>query len=262
MERGDRLAADTAWPAANALFRLDGDVALVTGAGAGIGRAIAKMLAAGGAHVLAVDQDKASAESTAACIGSHGGSAIAMGADVTDQRDSEKVFGTLLDRFGKIDILVNNAGIYPRTASLPDVDWDQFRRTFEVNFFAAVRYTSEAAGRMKAGGRIINISSIVSQRYGPAHYASSKGAINSFTRTSAVDLAPRGISVNAILPGVVVTEGTTALGHGFDRFAERIPARRVGSPDEIAAVALFLASPAASYINGQCICVDGGTTIL
>ena len=256
------MTTDISWPDAPGLFRIDGDVALVTGAGAGIGRAIATMLAAGGASVVAVDLDAATAQATADVITAHGGVAIGIGADVTDAADGDRVFATLLDRFGKIDILVNNAGIYPSMPRLPDVDWDRFRRTFEVNFFATVRYTGEAANRMKPGGRIINLSSIVSLGYGPAHYASSKGAINSFTRSSAVDLAERGIRVNAILPGVTVTEGTNALGHGFDQFAARLPARRLADPAEIAATALFLASPAASYVSGQCICVDGGATIL
>lgn len=247
------------------LFRLDGEVAVVTGAGAGIGRAIAEILASAGAAVIAADLDAAAAEETVARINGAGGKAKGIAANVADEAAPHEIMQAALDAFGRLDILVNNAGVYPPGARLPEIDWDTYRRTYEVNVFAPLRCTAEAAQRMGKGGRIINMSSMESLRpSGPTntHYSSTKAALNGITRASAHDLAPLGIRVNAILPGLVKTEGTSRVPDQlFDMIAQRAPSGRVGEPLDIAGAALFLASRASAYVNGQCLVVDGGMTI-
>jgi NAD(P)-dependent dehydrogenase (short-subunit alcohol dehydrogenase family) len=252
-------------PGANALFRLDGQAAIVTGAGAGIGRAIALMLAGAGAAVLAVDRDESGVERTRALIAESGGRASAIAADVSDAAATPVVVDRCVDQFGQLDVLVNNAGVYPPGAPLPALDQQMLDRTLDINFKATARYLSEAARRMRPGSRIINVSSVESLRpAGPGllHYCASKAAVNALTRSGAVDLAPLGIRVNAILPGFVDTEGTRATPkEAAQHFAQRAPARRNGTPEDIAAAALYLASAAGAFVNGHCLVVDGGLTI-
>ena len=147
-----------------ALFRLDWEVAIVTGAGAGLGHAIAVLLAGAGASVVAADMDAELAHRTAAIIAGQGGKALAVTADVSDPDSVTAMIAAAIAGFGRLDILVNNAGIYPPVRRLPEIDWQAYEKTFAVNVFGALRCTSEAAKQMQPGGRIINISSMESVR--------------------------------------------------------------------------------------------------
>ncbi len=254
------------WSAAqppSALLDLGGKTALVTGAGAGIGRSIALALSAAGARVVAADRDAQLARETAEHIAGHGGEALPVAADVADKLEAERVVELALERFQRIDILVNNAGIYPPAGVLPDIDLAVFQRTLQVNLEGALNYLCAAGRHMEAGACIVNVSSNVSLRpAGPgiAHYSASKAAVNALTRSAAVDLGPRGIRVNAVLPGIVATEGTRAMAGKYDSFAERTPSGRIGRPEDISQVVLFLASPLSEFVNGQCLAVDGGAS--
>jgi NAD(P)-dependent dehydrogenase (short-subunit alcohol dehydrogenase family) len=248
-----------------ALFHLKGEVAVVTGAGAGIGRAIATTLAAAGMSVVAVDLSPEAAEATAEAITQAGGQAKVVVLDIGSADSGARAVAAAMNEFGQIDVLVNNAGVYRPGGRLPEFDWTIFEQTCAVNLFGPLRGMIEAGRRMQPGGRIINISSMESLRpSGPgiANYSATKAALNALTRQAAVDFAPLGIRVNAILPGLIHTEGTSgATQEMFDMVAARAPSRRIGQPGDVAGAALFLASKASSYINGHCLVVDGGMTI-
>lgn len=249
----------------DALFRLDGEVAIVTGAGAGLGRAIALMLARAGARVVAADLDGDRAAETVERIEAQGGEGLAIAVDVAAEDAAPDLIVATLHVYGRLDVLVNNAGIYPTVPRLPDMDWPAYRKTYEVNLFAPLRLISEAAQKMQPGGRIINISSMEGLRpsaAGVMAYSTTKAALNGVTRSAAVDLGPLGIRVNAVLPGFIHTEGTSDKEALFGYISAKAPSGRVGQPDDIAGAALFLASRASSYVNGHCLVVDGGTTIV
>ena len=248
----------------DAWFRLDGEVGVVTGSGAGLGRAIARVFGAAGMAVVALDQSRDGAEATVRAIGDAGGRARAAAVDMADPDCGEQAVAMALEAFGRIDVLVNNAGVYRPGGRLPDLDWAIFDRTFAVNLYGPLRSMAAAARHMEPGSRIINISSMESLRpsgAGIANYAATKAALNALTRQGAVDLAPQGIRVNAILPGLIRTEGTSAASQMFDAIAARAPSGRIGEPNDIAGAALFLASRASAYVNGHCLVVDGGITI-
>ncbi|RME77898.1 MAG: SDR family oxidoreductase [Chloroflexi bacterium] len=248
---------------------LSGQVALVTGAGQGIGQAIAQRLADCGARVCVNDINPATAQATAAAINGVGGEAMAYPAAVEDRAAVEAMVQAVLARWGRLDILVNNAGVEP-SASLLEMTEADWRHTLEVNLTAAF-LCSQAAGRvMKQQGRgvVVNIASIAGHATPlplRAAYAASKGGLVGFTKECAREFAEYGIRVNAVCPGVIITPMTEKLRHNPEMMAKwraDIPLHRLGWPEEVAELVLFLCSDSASYIVGQAIHVDGGKSMV
>jgi len=248
------------------MIRLDGKVALITGASRGIGRATAEMMAqAGAAVVINYNRSKIPAEELAESIRSRGGKAIAVQADVAVCEQVDRMVQETLREFGRVDILVNNAGIwtYGEIDTMPDEVWDE---TMNVNLRSVFLCTRAVVPLMKkqGGGKIINVSSTAGQR-GEAfhsHYAATKGAIISFTKSLAVELAPYNILVNAVAPGWVDTEmSAEALEQEGEKITSLIPLRRAGKAEEIAGPILFLASDLASYMTGEIVNVNGGNVL-
>ncbi|MFL5241213.1 MAG: 3-oxoacyl-ACP reductase family protein [Gemmataceae bacterium] len=247
-------------------MRLNDQVALVTGGSRGIGRAIAKGLAAEGAKVALVYKgSKSAAEEVIQEIAQRGGLALALQSDVTDLEASGRCVEQVTQQWGKIDILVNNAGVIQDDlfVRLEPAAWDKVLATNlggTYNFCRAVAYPMMKQRR----GRIINISSVAADHVnmGQTNYAASKGAINSFTRALAVELASRGVTVNAIAPGFIETDMSAAVRNkAGDLIKKYIPMRRLGQPEDIARVAVFLASEDGGYITGQVLTVDGGLSL-
>jgi 3-oxoacyl-[acyl-carrier protein] reductase len=233
--------------------------ALVTGAARGIGAASARRLAAGGWPVaINYRSDAEGARRVAAAITEAGGQAAAIEADVVDPEQLDGLYREVEQRFGPVLVLVNNAGV--RADGLaPQLGDDEWSRVIDTNLSAAFRATRRALGPMLRArfGRVVNIASIVGPRAnaGQANYAASKAGLIGFTKTVAVEVARRGVTVNAVAPGFVETQLTDGVGDGL---VKAIPARRVGTPDEIAACVGFLASEDASYVTGTTLTVDGG----
>jgi 3-oxoacyl-[acyl-carrier protein] reductase len=248
-------------------MRLKDQVAIVTGGSRGIGRAIAKALAAEGARVAVVFRgSKEAADSAVQEIAQAGGTARAFQVDVTDAAAAERCVEQVVAEWGRLDILVNNAGIVRDTlfVRMSPEEWDSVLAT---NLGGAVNFSRAAAQVMvfkQRRGRIINVSSVAAQYHNPgqANYAASKGAINSFTRALAVELAGRNVLVNAIAPGFIETDMSAAVRNkAGDRISKAIPVRRLGQPEDIARVAVFLASEDSAYITGQVLTVDGGLSL-
>lgn len=245
---------------------LSGKIALVTGASRGIGRETSIQLARAGATVI-INYNKSAekAEEVRKAITDAGGEADIIRADISDPEEVKAMFDFIRNRFGRLDILVNNAGIIKDNLLLAmDIsEWDKVIDTNLRSAFLCTRYASEM---MMAGhsGKIINVSSIgaIKGGRGQTNYASAKGGLISFTRSCAVELAGKGIQVNAVLPGMIVTDMSSRVRkRAGDRILEQIPMNRFGEPLDIANLIVFLASAMADYITGQAIPVDGGMSV-
>jgi 3-oxoacyl-[acyl-carrier protein] reductase len=246
--------------------KLAGKVAVVTGASKGIGAAIAERLGQEGASVVVnYASDKAGADKVAKKIEANGGKALVVKADVSKKEDISKLFGETTLRFGKVDILVNNAGIY-EFRPLEAVDEEHFHKQFNLNVLGLLLTTKEAVQHMNGeGGSIINVSSVAAKtpREGGSVYSATKGAVDVVSRTLAQELGPRKIRVNSLSPGFTDTEGVrTSDVASTDAFRElavsRTPLGRVGTGEDIAGAAAFLASEDARWITGETILIGGG----
>jgi 3-oxoacyl-[acyl-carrier protein] reductase len=247
---------------------LTGKVAIVTGASKGIGAGIATAMAAAGARVAVnYASDRKGGERVARAIIDAGGDAIAVGADVSKAADVARLFKEVDAAFGRLDVLVNNAGVF-RFGALADMTEESFHLHYNVNVLGSILTVQEAVKRFGAGGgSIINLSSIVGSHpvAGALLYASTKGAIETLTRGLALELAPRGIRVNAIAPGHTETEGNLAAGT-FDKgagavLAEKTPLGRLGRVTDIAPLSVFLASDESAWITGEVIRASGGLVV-
>ncbi len=246
------------------LFRLDGQVALVTGAGQGLGAAMATALAAAGADVVLHDREAPSLATERAIREQYPVRTACLSADLADRAAADRLVPGALDALGRLDILVNNAGIIRRApaASYGDEDWDA---VIEINLSAVFRLCRAAGQHMlkKGSGKIINVASLLSYQGGitvPA-YTAAKSGVAGLTRSLANEWAGRGINVNAIAPGYMVTDNTRALVEDpvrFKQITDRIPAARWGAPEDLGGPVVFLASHAADYVHGHVLVVDGG----
>ena len=254
-------------------MRLKDKVALVTGGASGIGRASAVLFAREGARVVIADQDEAGSMEVAGEIKDQGGEVSILVGDVTDADAAKSMVRTALDDFGKLDVLVNSAGVTPRNAFAKRTPWDQiWNRVIEVNLTGTYLVTRQAASAMtrSGGGSVINLASMMGLvgyppglRGGWTPYNPSKGGVILFTRSLAVELAKDNIRVNCICPGFVYTPLTAELTSDPDilqTLVEKHPLGRLGQPEEIATVALFLASDESSFMTGSSVVADGGYT--
>ncbi|MFA7244108.1 MAG: SDR family NAD(P)-dependent oxidoreductase [Patescibacteria group bacterium] len=237
-------------------------VAIVTGGAMGIGLGITERLARSGAKVLIADMNEEAAAESAQKLNSQGYVTKSIKTDVSSKADVDKMIEAAISEFGKLDILVNNAGIYPMKPffELTEEDWD---KVMAVNLKGTFLCTQAAAEKMVNGGKIVDISSIAGfvGFSGLAHYCATKGGINASIRAIAVELAPKKINVNAVAPGAIETPGAKSDDTTKQQTISAIPLARMGQPEDIANLAVFLSSGKADYITGQTIIVDGGWTL-
>lgn len=260
-------------PALKDMFGLWGKTAIVTGGAMGIGAAIAARLAEAGAFVVIADINEEAAQDTAVKIAQDGGNAVALAADASRVADTQRIVSEAVRTFGHVDILVNDAGVFPFAPAL-ELTESQWDRVLDINLKGTFFYSQAAARQMIAQGTpgaIVNIASIdgLHPTGYLAHYDASKGGVVMVTKSLAKELGPHGIRVNAIAPGGVATPGveraTAPSANGAASATDsmaNIPLGRIGQPDEIAMAALFLASPASSYMTGSLVVVDGGYLLM
>jgi len=244
------------------LLSLAGRTALVTGAARGIGAATARAIARAGGRVALFDRDGAGVERTAEEIGAAGGEALAVCGDVTDPASVAKAVGAAIGKWQRLDVLVNNAGV-ARDATLAKVTDEDWSLTLDVNLRGAMLCAREVLPHMLAAGqgRILSATSIVARtgNYGQTAYAASKAGIVGLTRAWARELGPKGINANAVAPGFIDTDMVRSIPPRIvDQVVARTPAGRLGRPEEVAQVYVFLASDLATFINGAVVGVDGG----
>jgi 3-oxoacyl-[acyl-carrier protein] reductase len=243
--------------------RMSGKVTVITGAAKGIGRGIAAVFAAEGATLVVADVDEEAGRQTAQALRGDGGDVTFVRVDVTDQASCEGAVRSVLDEHGRVDILCSNAGIYPQTrvADMTEADWD---RIFAINvkgMFFMIKAVLPGM-RERRSGRIVLTSSVtgpVTGYPGWAHYGATKAAMLGFMRSAAIEVAQEGVTINAVMPGNILTEGMEGMGREYiDNLAASIPMKKLGTPADIGYAMLFLASEEAAYITGQTIVVDGG----
>lgn len=244
-------------------FDLSGKIALVTGASRGIGEAIAKLLAAHGAHVIVSSRKAEHCESVVQAIQEGGGSAEAMACHIGDVEQIESIFTAIGEKHGHLDILVNNAAANPYFGPILDTPMGAFQKTVDVNIRGYFFMSVGGAKLMKQGGAIVNVASVNGVIPGPFQgiYSITKAAILSMTQAFAKECAPMKIRVNALLPGFTDTKFATALTSNpaiLEKALEHIPMHRIAQPGEMAGAVLYLVSDASSYTTGACINVDGG----
>lgn len=242
---------------------LENQVALVTGASRGIGREIARICAEHGADVaINYRGDEVAARETAAAVEQWGRRALVIKADVSDPAQAERMVASVLESFGRIDILVNNAGI-TRDNLLASMEPDDIEAVIRTNLLGVI-YPTQAVTRTmmrQRSGRIVNISSSAASKpgRGQSNYAAAKGGVEAFTKAMAVELAPRNVLVNAVAPGVIVTDMSEQIRkHGEDEIMARLLLKRYAEPREVAEAVLFLASPSNRYLTGEILHLDGG----
>jgi NAD(P)-dependent dehydrogenase (short-subunit alcohol dehydrogenase family) len=251
-------------PPVRSLLDLSGRVALVTGAGSGIGQTIAYRFAESGASVMVhYQKSQEGAEALVTEIQAGGGHAAAAAADLTDPVAVNYLVEITVKTFGRIDILINNAGIYPLAAvtEMRVEDWDLVVDTNLKSVFLSTQAAARHMVTAGTGGAIVNVSSIEAENPAPSHshYNAAKGGVSMFTRAAAAELGRHGIRVNAVAPGLIWAEGLeSSWPDGVARYLAAAPLGRLGQPDDVADACLFLASPAARWITGASLTVDGG----
>lgn len=252
----------------NSGFDLSGKVAIITGASRGIGQAIAECYAQAGAKVVLSSRKQESLDAVVEAICARGGQAVAVAAHNGDKTALQTLAQRTLDTYGRIDILVNNAATNPHFGALLDAEDSLWQKTIEVNIMGTIWLTQAVVPHLRAngGGKIINVASINGLRPGRLQgiYSLTKAALISLTQTLAMELGIDNIQVNAIAPGLVKTRFARVIWENdalLNQIVERTPAGRIGEPEDIAGIALYLAAPASAYTTGQVFVVDGGVTV-